>query len=122
VAWRGRVLALREAARAARPLVLAPGMSAVWDHRFFASLPVNAPGPVTIGGLGATGVAVLGRTSIEPDNPLPRLVYPTLPAIWDEEELIAVPHLSWYRVPAGSLPELVFKPATSLFGAGFTVV
>jgi hypothetical protein len=116
------VLALSEAARAAPPLVLAPGSRLVWDHRFFASLPANAAGPITIAALGAAGVAALGHNATEPDNPLPRLVYPTLPAIWDEEELIAVPHLSWYRVTARSLLELVFKPAPSLFGAGFTVV
>jgi tRNA(Ile)-lysidine synthase len=122
VVWRGRVLVLREVARTAPSLVLTPGMSALWDHRFFASLPANAPRAIAIGALGAEGVAALGRNSIDPDNPLPRLIYPTLPAIWDEAELVAVPHLSWYRVTAGRLPELVFKPATSLFGAGFTVV
>jgi tRNA(Ile)-lysidine synthase len=122
VAWRGQVLALREAARAAPPVMLAPGMSTLWDRRFFATLPEAAPGLVTIGALGAAGVAALGRNSIEADNPLPRLLYPTLPAIWDDAEPIAVPHLSWYRVTARRLPTLVFKPARSLFGAGFTVV
>ena len=122
VAWRRRVLALREAARVAPPLMLSPGTSAVWDHRFFAHLPADAPRPLTIGALGKAGVAALGRNSVEPDNPLPRLVYPTLPAIWDGDELVAVPHLSWYRAAAGAPPALVFKPATALFGAGFTVV
>jgi tRNA(Ile)-lysidine synthase len=122
VAWRGRVLVLREPARTASPVLLAPGMSMVWDHRFFATLPINAPGPVTVGALGTAGIVFLGRDAIAPDNPLPRLVYPMLPAIWDAERLIAVPHLSWYRVTAQCLPELVFKPAIPLFGAGFTVV
>jgi tRNA(Ile)-lysidine synthase len=122
VAWRGRILALRETARVSPPLALSPGTSAVWDHRFFASLPANAAGPATIGALGKAGVASLGRNSVEPDNPLPRLVYPTLPALWDGDELVAVPHLSWYRAAADAPPTLVFKPATALFGAGFTVV
>lgn len=124
VAWRGRLLALREEARAAPPLSLKPGMSAVWDRRFAVHLPASAPGPVTVGALGAAGVATLGRDRIDDDNPLPHLVYPTLPAVWDEAGLAAVPHLSWRRghTTAGCLPVLRFRPAVALFGAGFTVV
>jgi tRNA(Ile)-lysidine synthase len=122
VPWRGRVLALREVARAAPPLSLAPGMSALWDRRFAATLAPTAPGPVTIGALGATGAAALGRGVIDSSNYLPRLVYPALPALWDEAGLLAVPHLSWYRATAARLCSLEFRPPAPLFGVGFTVV
>jgi tRNA(Ile)-lysidine synthase len=122
VPWRGRVLALREGARAAPPLSLNPGMSAVWDRRFAARLPATAPGPVTIGALGAAGVTILGRDRVGDDNPLPHLVYPALPAVWDEAGLAAVPHLSFRRTTAVCLPCLCFRPAVALFGTGFTVV
>jgi len=122
VAWRGWVLAVRETARAAPPLSLAPGMSGLWDRRFAAKLPAEASRPVTIGALGAAGVAALGRDRIDADNPLPRLVYPALPAIWDEAGLAAIPHLCWRRATAGCVPALAFRPPVSLFDAGFTVV
>jgi tRNA(Ile)-lysidine synthase len=122
VPWRGRILALREAARTAPPLTLAPGMSALWDKRFAARLPATAPGPVAIGSLGAAGVAALRDHLTASDNPLPRLVFPALPAVWDGEGLIAVPHLRYRRATAAFAPALTFQPVVSLFSVGFTVV
>jgi tRNA(Ile)-lysidine synthase len=130
VPWRGRALALRETTRAAPPLSLQPGMSGMWDGRFAVSLSASAPRAVTIAPLGVDGVAMLGRHAIDDDNPLPRLIYPTLPAIWDAGGLAAVPHLGYRRAdepdrePAtmAHLPVFAFRPAVSLFSAGFTVV
>lgn len=122
VPWRGRVLALREPAHAAPPLWLSPGTSAVWDKRFAVSMPAIAPGRVRIGALGADGVARLGRHPVGGDNPLPRFVYPALPAVWDDDGLAAVPHLGWRRVTAQYPLELIFRPAVSLLQVGFTVV
>jgi len=123
VPWRGRVLALRETARAAPPLALAAGGSAVWDRRFAAKLPATAPAPVTVGQLGDAGVAALPRAAAGGgDDPLPRLLYPALPAVWDAAGLAAVPHLSWRRTTAARLVDLTFRPAVSLFSIGFTVV
>ena len=122
VPWRGQLLALRETARAAPSLTLAPGETGLWDRRFMADMSAAAPGLATIGALGTAGVAALRSQPIEDDNPLPRLVYPTLPAIWDERGLVAVPHLSWRRATAACVPALTFRPVVSLTGAGFTVV
>jgi tRNA(Ile)-lysidine synthase len=122
VSWRGRVLALREAARAAPPLSLAPGGTALWDKRFMAAMPETAPGSVMIGALGDIGVAALPLDEIAVDNPLPRLIYPTLPAVWDETGLVAVPHLFWRRATTTCLLSLTFHPPRSLIGVGFTVV
>jgi tRNA(Ile)-lysidine synthase len=122
VPWRGRVLALREAARAAPPLGLAPGASALWDARFMVHLPETAPGPVTIGALGAAGVATMPRDASAVDNPLPRLIYPALPAAWDADGLMALPHLHWHRATAACAPVFAFRPSVALFGTGFTVV
>ena len=102
-------------------------MSAVWDRRFAVhSAPASAPGPVTVGALGAAGVATVGRDRIDDDNPLPHLVYPTLPAVWDEAGLAAVPHLSWRREAAltARLPSgFTLSPCGLRYSAaGFTVV
>lgn len=122
VPWRGRLLGLREAARAAPPAVLAPGGSMLWDRRFLATLSVAAPRPVRVGALGRAGVAALTGDSISDEKPLPRFIYPELPAIWDEAGLAAVPHLGWRRKTAACMASLTFRPPVSLFGAGFTVV
>jgi tRNA(Ile)-lysidine synthase len=122
VPWRGRVLALRELARTGPPLRLAPGRVGIWDQRFAASMPATAPTPVSIKALGSEGVAALRGEDMTDDNPLPRLVYPVLPAVWDREGLAAVPHLLWRRATFACAPVLAFRPLVSLFGAGFTVV
>jgi len=122
VPWRGRVLGLREAARTGPPLQLEPGRAGMWDQRFAASMPAAAPMPVSIKALGSEGVAALRSEDVTDDNPLPRLVYPVLPAVWDSEGLVAVPHLLWRRATFACPPVLAFRPLVSLFGAGFTVV
>jgi tRNA(Ile)-lysidine synthase len=122
VPWRGRVLALRETARAAPPLTLAPGTALRWDGRFDVCMPANARAPVTIGALGASGAAALPKDAVATDNPLPRFVYPTLPAAWDAAGPVAVPHLGWCRATMACAPVFAFRPVVALFGAGFTVV
>jgi tRNA(Ile)-lysidine synthase len=122
VRWRGRVLVLREAARTGPSLELKPGEVGMWDQRFAASMPATAPLPVSIKALGLGGVAALRGEDMTDDNPLPRLVYPVLPAVWDREGLAAVPHLLWRRATFACVPVLAFRPLVSLFGAGFTVV
>jgi tRNA(Ile)-lysidine synthase len=122
VPWRGRVLVVREVARAAPPLRLDPGMAGLWDRRFRAVLSAKASAPLTLSCLGSAGVATLGRHAFADDNPLPRLVYPALPALRDGEGLIAVPHLGYRRPRAGSPPTVEFSPPEPLCGAGFTVV
>ena len=122
VPWRGRVLVLREASRVAPPVTLAPGDSALWDRRFLATLPITAPRSVGVGALGPEGAALLKKNAIGDDNPLPRLVYPALPAIRDAAGVAALPHLCWRRATAECVVSLNFRPPVSLFGAGFTVV
>jgi hypothetical protein len=94
----------------------------MWDQRFAVSMPAAAPMPVTIKALGAEGVAALRGEDMTGGNPLPRLVYPVLPAVWDSVGLAAVPHLLWRRATFACSPALTFRPLVSLFGAGFTVV
>jgi len=122
IPWRGRTLVVRELARAAPPTRLDPGRSVTWDRRFAADLPAEAHGPITLGYLGRAGVAALGHVPTAAGEPLPRLVYPFLPAFWDEAGLAGVPHLGYRRPTAGILPGLRFRPAHPLISAGFTVV
>ncbi|HJU20481.1 MAG TPA: tRNA lysidine(34) synthetase TilS, partial [Stellaceae bacterium] len=122
VHWRGRVLVLRELAHAAPPVRLAPGTGRLWDRRFAVALPPAAGEPVTIGYLGAAGARELDRRIGRPRHtPLPRLIYPVLPAVRDDRGLLCVPHLG-YRREGAPFPVLLFRPVNPLTTAGFTIV
>jgi len=123
VYWRHRILVLRELAGAAGPVQLIPGTSLLWDRRFSVVLPASATGAVTVGYLGSSGVVALNRHRRETHRcGLPRLIYPILPAVWDQEGVAAVPHLGYRREGAAALPEFSFRPINPLTRAGFTVV
>ena len=118
VPWRGRLLVMRELAAAAPPLRLEPGARLVWDRRFAVTLAPDAATGFTLDYLGRHGAAPIERRG----GGLPRLVYPVLPALWDEQGLAAVPHLGYRRAGVGALPLLAFCPDSALTTAGFTVV
>ena len=49
VPWRGQILVIRELAAATAPYRLEPGETVLWDRRFAATLPADAPGGLTLG-------------------------------------------------------------------------
>jgi tRNA(Ile)-lysidine synthase len=120
--WRGRILALRELAAAAAPVTLAPGECCSWDQRYSLSLATAAKGRSTVGYLGLAGVVGLHRLLQQTSCRLPRLIYPTLPAFWDDRGVAAVPNLGYRREAGMVLPEIRFQPTNPLTRAGFTVV
>ena len=123
VHWRHRILVFRELAGAAGPVRLTPGTSVLWDRRFGVALPATATGAVTVGYLRRSGVVALNRQRPKPPRcGLPRLIYPILPAVWDNEGIAAVPHLGYRREGDAALPEFRFRPIKPLTRAGFTVV
>jgi tRNA(Ile)-lysidine synthase len=123
VAWRGRVLVLREVAAAADPVTLRPGAALLWDRRFRVSLAPDAPGGTLVGYLRRAGVAELDRRSAAlRRSSLPRLLYPILPAVWGGAGLVAVPALGYRRDGAGPLPQIVLQPGNCLSAAPFAVV
>jgi tRNA(Ile)-lysidine synthase len=122
VRWRRSVLALRELARAAEPVRLTPGESVTWD-RYRVSLAATAAQPFVIGYLGSCGAAHLDRLRPRPKAAiLPRLLFPILPACWDEEGIAAVPYLGFRRAGIGTLPRFVLHACNPLTQAGFAVV
>jgi tRNA(Ile)-lysidine synthase len=120
VSWRGRVLVLRELARAAPPQRLNPGDCLVWDGRFAARLPPDATAPVTLGYLGTERPE--GDARRRAAALLPPLTHAILPAFRNDFGLLAVPHVHYRRGGAGPLPTLTFWPNAALSHAGFTVV
>lgn len=123
VPWRGRILVIRELAAAAKPIRLSAGTRCSWDSRFSVALPATANGTVAVGYLGHAEFAGLGRFGAQlPSGNLPRLIYPTLPAVWDDQGLAAVPDLGYRREEEMLLPQLRFQPINPLTRAAFTVV
>jgi tRNA(Ile)-lysidine synthase len=114
---------LRELASAAAPVQLTPGEQIFWDRRFTVALPPSGRDPLTIGYLGPAGVAQLNRLGEQRrQRRLPRLLFPTLPAAWDNDEIVAVPHLGYLREEIGAVPQFILRPANPLTRAGFVVV
>src|SRR5262249_19179228 len=123
VPWRDRLLVLRELAASEPAVGLEPGTRVTWDQRFAVALAASAPHGFAVGYLGRDGVAVRSDGLNRPGpGGLPRLVHPVLPAIRDAEGIVAVPYLDYRRDGVGPLPCVVFRPATPLPHAAFTVV
>jgi tRNA(Ile)-lysidine synthase len=123
VAWRQCILVLRELASAAEPACLAPGASILWDRRFDIRLPPAARAPVTVGYLGSAPTNEATRAALQARRAaLPRLLFPTLPAAWDDDGIAAIPHLGYRREAGAGSPDFVFHPANPLTQAGFAVV
>jgi tRNA(Ile)-lysidine synthase len=135
IRWRERILVTRELANAAPPLRLRPGERIKWDRRFEITTPRAAGGRFTIGYLGLAETLCLAETLDLAKTPrlgrrtpqlrrarLPRLLFPILPAVWDEEGVAAVPHLRYRREGVAGMPQVVFRPVNPLTQAGFAVV
>ena len=123
IRWRERILVVRELAKAAPPLRLRPGERMIWDRRFDIMMPPINSSPLTIGYLGLFGTRRLDRGIPQLRRArLPPLLFPILPALWDDEGISAVPHLGYRREGVSGLPKVVFRPVTPLTQAGFAVV
>lgn len=92
-----RVLFCREAGRMAPEIAVSPGAEVVWDHRFRIRLPDDAPTGLRIGGLGPQGWRRVAKLSGVSLPACPALVRPTLPALFDQQGVCAVPHLGYNR-------------------------
>ena len=120
VPWRDHVLVLRELAAASAPVPLKPGLPIIWDGRFTLTPSPGLPAGAVFGHLGQSG-ARIPRVADRGDG-LPRLVRPVLPAFWDADGLLSVPHLGYRRGAYVLPPRPIFSPRNGLSRADFTVV
>ena len=116
---RARWLICREG-NVSETLLLRPGRQQCWDSRFLVSAKPPWRG-LTIKALGQ-GTPVNDNTLMEKKKkwPLPAVVKASLPGVWQQDKLIAIPLLGLYA--AFLLPEdfdLRFCPPTPLANAPF---
>jgi tRNA(Ile)-lysidine synthase len=122
VAWRSRILVLRELAHAGPPVRIEPGTAAFWDRRFSVVHPVCGR-MLTLNYLGRDGIGELRRRWPGARYlALPPIARQILPAFWDEIGLAGVPAIGCARERDAVLPRLLFRPANALSYASFAVV
>lgn len=127
---RGRVLVVREPAAVTERLSVAGPGRFLWDGRFAVRVEGAGPRPTepfVLARLGSDGWrAVAAEMPAARDMPVPAAARPSLPALFDLEGVLAVPHLTYRR--RGVYPVSVmrvsatFCPRHALAGPGFAVV
>lgn len=122
---RGRILVCREAAAADATLALRPGLRARWDGRFAVMVPARASmrPSLTLRRLGEEGWRKARAAAPELRHArIPAPARAALPALWEGQRLLAVPHLGYARAGNAELGRIVveFSPRP-LADAAFTV-
>lgn len=125
----GRLLICREPAAVAPPATLDPRTALLWDNRFIVD-PARrgahdeSGGALFVGKLGRAGWRTVRAARPDArDTAIPPAARPALPAFYDREGLLAVPHLGYCRldIPPTRLPTVRFAPSRPLAGARFHV-
>ncbi|PPC79828.1 MAG: tRNA lysidine(34) synthetase TilS [Hyphomicrobium sp.] len=108
------VVIVREAGRRAPArLVVNPGQSEIWDHRFFVNVGAWSPAALEVRELGEAGARALKADGLCPAS-APVAALRCAPAFFDGERLVAVPSLAehWRRLD----PEAAARFAPALEG------
>ncbi len=121
------ILFIREAGAIRGTTPAVPGGETLWDGRFRISFSRTAAGP---GGLHLRALGAAGWRRVRGDAEcgfaMPDGARRALPAVYDDEGLREVPHLSWRRNPAAEGDPVVasaaFAPARPLAATEFAVV
>ncbi len=132
---RSAVLVCREPAAACEEIEITPGGRALWDGRFAVAVKPSgrsralARRRMVVRRLGKRGWDEVAAASPGlRKTPLPAAIRPSLPAFWDLEGVVAVPHLNFTRRDAhgdhakGLAFSAFFCPTRPLAGAGFAGV
>jgi len=120
----GTLLICREPGVVEPALEMMPGERRLWDNRFQVRLPNIAKirGQCILGKLGLEGIATFRRVMTdggEAMEVIPPPARPALPAFWDLDGLLAVPHLKYSRAPGGERCEAKYVGAGNRAGGVF---
>lgn len=109
-------LLLREAAAMQAPVPARPCVR--WDGRFCLGAAARPPAGAMLGALGARRLPLADRAG---QRRLPAAVRATLPALFCDGALLAVPHLCYPDAEMCAALPLLFAPPEPVRGAGFGV-
>lgn len=116
----GRLLLCREMRDLPPPLTVAAGEAVDWDGRF--RFHFSGPGMARLAPLGPEGWAqVVTDAPGLRRHPVPHAVRLSLPSLWDEAGVSAVPHLDYKRERGSPSAWIAVRPRESLSGVGFCV-
>lgn len=122
-AWRRKgdaVLVWRENRGLPAPVAALPGGEVIWDNRFRFRFAPGLPDGVTLAPLGQKGVlAVASLIEDAQKQRVFRAAQVSLPALWRDEEVFAVPAMAYKRDGAGVWGSSAFRPPVPLGGLGF---
>ena len=118
----GRLQVCRDWGAIGDAIPVQPGIRLFWDRRFEIEMPREldlGPG-VTIARLGERGIRSLGRAPEKSEagsgDSMPIAARKALPALWQGDRLVAVPHLGF-----GPAVWAGFRPINPVTSSGFTV-
>jgi tRNA(Ile)-lysidine synthase len=121
---RDALLAVREPAAVGPEVPIPVAGTYSWDGRFAVRV-AGRPGPQTrLGALGTAGwAALIAADKSLKNNRIPGMARCVLPALWDLDGVLDVPHLSYRRQGADAdsvgVVSAVFRSRQVLAGAGF---
>ena len=120
---RGGLVIAREPAAATERATICPGETLWWDRRFTVRLGPDGQGAFTVARLGDD--AWKSALALDPESDafgLPQPARASMPALWDEHGLAAVPGLGIFRKESSGSAEVFFTPPVPLAGPAFPVV
>ncbi len=119
--WQGQILFMRETSNIKDEIQSNKSLNALWDNRF-TIVAEGAPGLV-LKKLGGEGWKQLKTGALlESKLNLPDQFYPTLPALWKNDHVLAVPHLHFYEKPSIlAVHECCFTPKRMLHAPTFRI-
>lgn len=126
VPWRGLALIAREPAAAAGDVAIERPGAYLFDNRFVVTVAGHGPfAGVRLAALGEEGWRqVVAAEPVVRRNPLPSQVRSSLPAVWDLDGVLGVPHLLYRRRGADpdsvAIVSAMFRPRHPLAGSGFS--
>ncbi|MBL0941165.1 MAG: tRNA lysidine(34) synthetase TilS [Alphaproteobacteria bacterium] len=127
IPWRGKLLILRELSAISDQVLIDNSNNIVkWDNRFRFVFKQNLSKTVILQKLGINGwVQIVGQQPNLQKKLIPARVRPTLPALWQGDKVVAVPHLEYYGAPeilsSEDIGQWIFLPTHSLCNQFFTV-
>jgi tRNA(Ile)-lysidine synthase len=127
IPWRGKLLIVRELSAISDQVLIENSKDIIrWDNRFSFVFKRNISNTVMLQNLGIQGwVQIVGKKPDLQKKLIPPRVRPTLPALWQGDEVIAVPHLDYYGaseiLSSEDIGQPIFSPSQTLCNQFFTV-